>query len=119
VSAAGVDVASEGRVRYDPPLPLLKLPHRAGGGWAFEATFNRGGGGTGTVVGRATAHGPEEVKVPAGTFRCVRVERTVRADGFETRETFWLAPGVGQVKRVSTGQHDSTRVLKSFTPAKD
>lgn len=39
----------------------------------------------------------EEVTVPAGTFRCVRLRRVGDSDGASVK-TWWFAPGVGKVK---------------------
>jgi hypothetical protein len=94
----------------DPPKCWLKLPLEANKTWEYDDRWH---GGT---VGVA-AFGPEKVKVPAGTFRAIRVAFswpiTHNAGGGTT--TMWLAPGVGEIKQ--SNDH-WTRVLKSFTPGK-
>jgi len=40
----------------------------------------------------------QTVIVPAGTFDCIRVENRMHAD-YECGDTFWLAKGVGVVRR--------------------
>jgi hypothetical protein len=122
VSSSGVSEVSGGRIQYNPPIPLLKLPHKRDAKGDFKTTFNRDSKGqkSGMMTGGMTAHGPEEIEVPAGKYRCIRVEWRYEVDGANEQCTTWFAPGVGEVKRVSDdGQNRSVRVLKSFTPAKD
>jgi len=59
--------------------------------------------------------GVEEVEVPAGRFRAVRVEWDrdhPRSPDFRT--TIWYAPGVGEVKVALDGK--PWTVLKAFSP---
>jgi hypothetical protein len=62
------------------------------------------------------AHGPEPVKVAAGTFQAIRIEVTCTENGKITdTERYWYVPGLGEVM----WEHGCyTRMLKSFTPAK-
>lgn len=80
--------------------------------WLVKARFRPGesweAGGT-----TWTAHGPEEVEVPAGKCTAVRVV-SERGGG---RRTSWFARGVGEVKRVERGADGAevvSRSLKSF-----
>jgi hypothetical protein len=98
-------------VELDPPVWLLKLPHRTGNRWAEKWKFM----GWGSAREFETA-GWEQVTVPAGSFRAVRVEGKDVVNGETTRGTFWFAPGLGCVKWASP---HSTLVLKSFTPGRD
>lgn len=94
------------RKKYDSPQIDLKLPHKDGQSWEnkdFKETL--------------TAYGPEEVKVPAGTYQAIRVEHHANSDPKDRiLRTYWYAPRVGIVK-VKAG--DLTLVMKSFTPGKD
>ncbi|AWM37875.1 hypothetical protein C1280_13285 [Gemmata obscuriglobus] len=85
------------------PVWVLKCGLRAGESWE-------------TPSGKRTLHEAEEVKVPAGTFKALRV---VVESGTETL-TSWYAPGVGEVKRTQKrcGTVTVIRSLKSFTPGK-
>ena len=102
-------VEADGRA-LDPPWCLLKLPHRPGNKWK----------NTGEDPGQTetrTGFGPEEVEVPAGKYKAIRVESEALFEGKLYRSTTWFAPGVGLVKFV---HHDGeVHVLKSFTPGKD
>jgi hypothetical protein len=65
-----------------------------------------------------TAAGVEEVSVPAGRFKCLRVEvASIQWYGPHKR-TEWYAPGVGRVKVVTTegGTPGYVQVLKRFSP---
>lgn len=76
-------------------------------------------GPPGRVVTCKLTTGGEEVEVPAGKFKAVRVEAEA---GFPapfavTRTTYWHAPGVGVVKTVEQIKGgDRVEVLKAFTP---
>ena len=62
------------------------------------------------------AVGVEEVVVPAGTFRAVRVEQTTRdeANPTDLRRTTWYAPGIGVVQTAGNGR--PFEQLQSFQP---
>jgi hypothetical protein len=101
----------------DPPHPWLKLPVEGGGEWAYD-DIGLGGRILGKV--RATASGPEEVEVPAGTYRAIRVEMSWPARGglgdwAPSTSTRWYAPGVGLVKQTGPSYEE---VLKSFAPGR-
>jgi hypothetical protein len=99
VTAEGVfRVADNGEAR-EKLLPILKTPPKVGTKW-------EGSGGQYEVTKE------EEVEVPAGKFKAVRVETT--AGG---RATLWFAPAVGLVKVVS-GKGDVVQILKEFKPGK-
>lgn len=104
VGAEGLSrVESDGQP-LDKPALLLKLPAKAGTTWDHE-----GGGATHTVVGE------EEVEVPAGKYKAVRVD--LAAKGSESKTSLWFAPAVGLVK-MSHSDSDRVQVLKAFTPGK-
>lgn len=59
--------------------------------------------------------GSEQVTVPAGTFRALRVDTGWRSGpGFRAESSVWYAPGVGTVRQVENGVEVLT--LKSFEP---
>ncbi len=88
-------------IRVGSPLPALSLRHGEGGSRQIQ------------VVGR------EDVTVPAGTFRAIKLLMSGMDDtseGLEIRRATWFAPGVGVVKdvtnRYSTDAKLSTRILE-------
>lgn len=118
VSAKGVYQLQMGPFQVDPVCEL-RFPVKAGNSRAVDIPSQEGGlrGSTGTV----TVGDAEDVDVPAGKFRAVRVDVTVTTvDGKPLakprRVTRWYAPGVGLVKL--TGETGVSRVLKAFTPGK-
>ena len=68
-----------------------------------------------------TVGGSEDVTVPAGTYRAVRVVAS-RADGGREAVVHWYAAGVGEVKRVvraADGTETVRRALAAFAPGKE
>lgn len=103
VTAAGLRQARPGPDGEDVPVWLLKVGVRPGDSW--DAADG----------GKRTAHEPEKVVVPAGTFTAVKVVWEHEGG----TQTSWYAAGVGEVKRVVKRGDDEvvTRALKSFRPA--
>jgi hypothetical protein len=91
-----------------PPHCLIRLPASAGTKWDYKL---------GSVKGTSIVFGEEEVEVPAGTFKALRVDSEHPGpDGRTVRYSIWYVAGVGMVKTVCGA--DVTKVLKSFTPSK-
>jgi len=104
---------------YDPPVVLLPHLIRIGESFTYNST-RIDYGADGNVLGSSpyrielTLQGEEDVEVPAGTFTgCLRFSGREEDEGVEAELTLWLAPGIGDVKRVYTGFED--RELISFT----
>ena len=82
------------------PVWLLKARVKSGDSWDAGE-------------GKRTVYGPDEVEVPAGKFRALRV---VWERGTVTY-TSWYAPNVGEIKRTAKHGDDpaaTVRLLKSF-----
>jgi len=95
------------RKDFDLPICLLKLPYKLGDKWGDPKT-SRGESVTGKV---------ETVKVPAGTFEAIRVDRTVSPGRIGTGEySYWYTPYVGAVKMKI---NDKVVQMKSFTLPRD
>jgi hypothetical protein len=82
---------------WDRPICHLRLPHVDGVTWQANTRVRPT---TERIIvddtWNFTAYGPEEVQVPAGTFRAIRVvsERV----NFGNKHTTWYAQGIGIVK---------------------
>jgi len=117
VSADGLAWVSTGAEAYDPPIRRLRLPLRPGEAWEVEST-----GPDIHLKGKATAHRPEKVKVPAGEFTAIRVDLEYTFNGkVNCREQRWYAAGIGEVKSIvelGPGRSAET-VLKAFKYGKD
>jgi len=116
VSRAGADGT---RVAYTKTVVSVHGLRRddnanAKSGWLLKTNV-KAGDAWDSPDGKRTVYGPEEVKVPAGTFTALRVEW----EQFGASYTSWYAPGVGEVKRVRKLDDTETvvRALKSFRPA--
>ena len=107
VSDRGIFVLTDGGRKYEEPLCLVKLPHRAGATWD---TNLRQVGDTDDQKGRRTAGAFEAIRVPAGRFSAASVKWEI--DG--GREgTNWYVNGIGLVKA------GDSMALKSFTVGKE
>ena len=113
VSDKGLMVVSDAFRDYDPPAAQLKLPAKPGDEWDSTPPNAK----LGDVTGRTNkVIGEEEIEVPAGKFKAIRVDTVISLSGERFTVSQWYAPGVGVVKMVK-GSH-YTKVLKKFTPAK-
>jgi hypothetical protein len=96
--------------KLDYPVPAVKLPLKPGESWEYEPK-------SGHFKRTYTVGREEEVDVPAGKFRAIRVEEEFTRGDERQRHTFWHAPRVGIVKAViRTETAEWTQVLTSFTP---
>lgn len=113
LSDGGVYTLSEGDFIYPTPFCLVRLPVKKGETW--ETTY--GGAQGETITTKYTSVGEEEVEVPAGKFRCLRIELEAVVNGETELRTNWYAPGCGQVQaKLKYQDLETTYVLKSFTP---
>ena len=112
VSRTGLREVENFYRKYDPPVPHLRLPHIPGAKWESPIRLDGEDRGTSEMAASPT----EEVKVPAGTFRAVRVGTLSTWWQSQQRVPHWYAPGVGLVRvKYRAG---SSRDLKSFVPGK-
>ena len=107
VSRGGLTRVAIGGDKLTEPLPLFTLPPRPGERWESGANTT-------------SVRGVERVRVPAGSFDAVRVERYMPLSGTDIYFTDWYAPGTGVVKMVVRvgveGQRaERVGVLTSFT----
>lgn len=102
----------EARCLISPPLPLLRLPLRAGQRWRWHGTFNAPDG---SLPGRTTltVSGPETIALAGGTVQAMRVRADTeliapqaawsrgraRQPNPHVTEDYWFAPDVGLVKQ--------------------
>jgi hypothetical protein len=109
VSEQGVVLLSTFNVKAH----VLRLPAKEGESWSDEQDFAG-------IKTRHTTGKEEDVEVPAGKFKAIRMATEIRVNG-ETKITIlsWYAPQVGLVKSVMrVGGKEDVRELKSFTPGK-
>ncbi len=117
ILASGVRIVEFGG---DPiePYYSLKYPVKAGDTWDFNVTLPRG---LPSSSGTVTVLGEEEVKVPAGRYKAVKLERVTKTERGRpldkpAKVTVWFAEGVGRVK--VSDSRGCELALKSFTRGK-
>jgi hypothetical protein len=87
---------------------MLKLPVKVGDSWTKDVPTNQKQSLSYKVVR------VEDVEVPAGNFKALRVEMTLTGHAFPIRTIVWYAPGVGIVKMERpSGGSVRTQMLKS------
>jgi hypothetical protein len=115
-SADGVFRLALGATSYDPPPRLLKLPANEGDTWEESLSARKDE----DAKAKYTTGKEEEVVVPAGKFRAIRVEcEYTNTDVNFARTTYWHVAGLGIVKTLTKSKGaESLVVLKSLTPGK-
>ena len=94
----------------------LRFPLAVGKSWDFNYTLNSKPGSVTEIKQTATVKGWETVKVPAGTFRALRIEHQgyyATSENSSTwsgriRETFWYAPSA---RRIVVHEYQDTGAL--------
>ena len=115
VSAKGVSRLTSGGVKIATPQPLFKSGGKVGDTWESELTIP----GSTSIKFKYKLGAEEEVEVPAGKFKAVRVEAESEQGGATRQTTAWYAPVVGLIKtEVELGGRKMVQELKSFTPGK-
>ena len=107
VSEKGLTSLFSGSDKFDPPVTFLKLDAKPGDGWDVDSAA----GGL-KLKGRFTLKGEEEVEVPAGKFKALRVESDMMVNGRPFKATAWYVREVGMVKSVNPSR---TLELKSIS----
>lgn len=103
---------------------ILRYPVRTGDSWEVKVQL-LAGGHKAVDKWNHTVFGLETVKVPAGTFRAVRIDSTDKLEDDPDDQRYWVrtwfAPAVGMVK-YSTGRtnraQDRTMELKRYKVSK-
>ncbi|MBI5555662.1 MAG: hypothetical protein HY920_07440 [Elusimicrobia bacterium] len=96
---------------FIPELPIMMFPLNPGSAWDWEgklkiAWINKNIKMRGEIVSTN-----EELIVPAGTFKCVKIYLHQIRDNEPSDEYAWYAPGVGQIKYQT---RKTLKVLKSY-----
>lgn len=87
------------KITYDPPQTILKFPLEKGKSWKWEGTVNKVF--KGSVI--YTVDGMEEVDVPAGKFKAVKITAKAEFSGPDGKTqksgaSQWFVKGIGPVK---------------------
>ena len=106
---------SNGAATFDPPLVGLG-PLRIGAGWSTKSVMilpSKFRASTPTTVSGVVV-GIESITVPAGTFRCFRIDQVT--NGREC--TSWHAPGIGMIREVTADEELVLRRLRESASRK-
>ena len=108
-----------GRFRFDPAFPAYEYPLSPGKSWYRVITaIDPDNGARYRMHTHSRVAGWERIRVPAGEFDALRIERQIFAGngtGFKSqetiRETDWYVPALGQVARseASSEHFDDSR----------
>jgi hypothetical protein len=97
-----------------PPMLVLKLPPKKGDAWKVDSQVD------GKVLRGGFKADEQEVKVPAGTYKAIRVtSQDLEVNGLKTVLTMYYAEGVGMVKQViQEGENKVEIELEKFEAGK-
>jgi hypothetical protein len=116
VSEQGLQLLAVGGSNLSHAQWVVKVPVKAGDTWTVDLDAPPG---RQPLKLTYTVRGEEEVEVPAGKFKAVRVDTTLNDPVVPMPISRWYAPGIGLVKSVSKiGKDDRVQILKSFTTGK-
>jgi hypothetical protein len=118
--AKSVDYIADSQSEFDPPEVLLSPTLAPGESWNWQDR-------SGPATSRKTASAPEQITVPAGSYRAtpVHTAMTIPTEGESVTVTItqWFVPGIGFVKqefRLEIAGHlliHNTMTLEKFEPA--
>jgi len=84
--------------RFTPDVPRVIAPLTPGVHVEWQGTLKAAGVVNKKIKFSGTVVGWEDVKVPAGTFHCIKLFYDQYRDDQHVQEYAWYADGVGQVK---------------------
>jgi uncharacterized protein DUF3108 len=101
-------------VELSPPVCLLQCPVKKGDTWESETTL-----GNQQMKVKSKTVDFEEVTVPAGKYKAIRVDVEIAVAGLNANFSYWFAPDVGIVKQTTdlNGTKGSSE-LEKYEPAK-
>jgi hypothetical protein len=99
-------------VNFQPLRQLLKNPPGANDSWRWAGKGNF----SVDIDETSTVAGAEEVVVPAGRFKAVKVVTNMTQGGTRVTKTYWYANWIGLVKAMTdTGSVQSTTELVDYS----
>ena len=96
---------------YDPPKKYLKNPLEKGDSWEWSGT---GAAMKVQIQENSTVDGVEDVAVPAGKFKAMKVTTHVVQGGSPVTKEYWFAPWIGLVKSAT-----ESGTVKSISELRD
>jgi len=97
-------------ILFSDPLLVYSSSKKSGDEWEFSSQV-KNEGETPVFVRKFRVFGEEEVVVPAGTFKAVRIVVTGKSGQIDIKRTRWFVAGKGFVKEEKTYYSDNKRLL--------
>ncbi len=101
----------QSEIRFDPPLPMLRLPFQPDSTWDWMGTYRSAEGSVPCKVFFKLT-GPEPIKTAAGSFYAYRLDQQYTEQAPEGSRTYttaqWYSPKVGLVKQVIRENNSQT-----------
>jgi len=96
----------QGEIEFPKPLLQIKLPFKPGDKWQAQLPRQQ------SIDTQMESVGREMIKVPVGTFECIRIDTVVTVGEKKATTSTWYADGVGQVQMTATvGGRETTMQL--------
>lgn len=122
-------VSGTSGARYDPPIPMIKLPAVVGSAWNSRSEVQAMNQSRSRSDFDFKIVGAEKLTTPAGEFDTFKVEQTGWINGvswtgsMRVANTMWYAPAIGRLVRTEFRSYRNAQLwehtvtqLKSFTP---
>lgn len=87
----------QAEIEFGKPPLQIKLPFKQGDKWQARLPLEQ------PVDSEMESAGKETIKVPAGTFECIRINTVVTMGNNKIVSSTWYADGVGQVQLTMSG----------------
>jgi ribosomal protein L40E len=99
----------QGEVEFGKPPLQIKLPFKQGDKWQARLPLQQ------PIDSEMESAGRETIKVPAGTFDCIRINTVVTVGDNKVTSSTWYADGVGQVQMTmaAAGQEMTIKLIKT------
>ncbi len=96
---------------FTPEIPIMMFPLTKGSTWDWEGKLKIAWINKNIKMHCEIVSANEELTVPAGTFKCVKIYIHQIRDNEPSDEYGWYAPGIGQIKYQTK---KTLKVLKSY-----
>lgn len=109
--AASKSFTPEANSVFTPEIPIILFPLAKGAVWDWEGKLKVAWINKNIKMHCEILSTNEELTVPAGTFKCIKIYIHQVRDDEPSEEYGWYAPGIGQIKYETKR---TLKVLKSY-----
>ena len=97
---------------FTPEIPIMIFPLNQGSKWDWEGNLKIAWINKHIKMHCEILSTADEIKVPAGTFKCVKIHIHQERDQEISDEYGWYAPGIGQIKYETK---KTLKILKNYS----